>query len=383
MGEHPAETFAFEPGDGLVVTSKDGAFELATRVRGQVRHTTRFVPDTATDQAFRLRRARIVFAGHFFGKQNRFKLELAVAPADLGLDDNFADDPIDTLPRRSPMLDLYFEFRQLRDLSLRIGQYKLPSNRQRVISSGDLQLVDRSLLNGEFTLDRDVAFDLRSKDLFGLDLLRYYAGIGIGRGRDSQGFDDFHMTYFARVEVLPFGMFEDYAEADFERSTDPRLSIGAVYVFLDHARGQQQVIRRAPADGGSTSNHLIIADAIFKIAGFSAMTELAWRKGTRHPGDAVDDAGMPIPTTPPRDGWGAMIQAGYLLPGLPLEFAARYGRVAGVSDTSLEDSNELGGGLSWYFAQHPFKLQADLFRLWDDDFGDGSVRVRVQLQAGI
>ena len=42
--------------------------------------------------------------------------------------------------------------------------------------------------------------------------------------------------------------------------------------------------------------------------------------------------------------------------------------------------SELGVAGSYYFARHPFKLQGDVFRLWDDDFGDGDTRMRVQLQ---
>ena len=41
------------------------------------------------------------------------------------------------------------------------GQGKLPGNRERVISSGNLQQVDRSLLNSLFTIDRDFGFQLR------------------------------------------------------------------------------------------------------------------------------------------------------------------------------------------------------------------------------
>ena len=41
------------------------------------------------------------------------------------------------------------------------GQTKLPGNIERVFSSQKLQLVDRSLLNSRFTLDRDAGFQLR------------------------------------------------------------------------------------------------------------------------------------------------------------------------------------------------------------------------------
>lgn len=387
MAAHPVGpgNISFRPGKGLVVKSDDGDFKLATRVRGQLRYTVEEPgSDQALKQQLRIRRARVVFAGHWFGAKNVFKMELAVSPNDVGFSDNLSLDLKDRIPTRSPLLDLYFEFRQLRDLTLRVGQYKLPSNRTRVISSGNLQMVDRSIVNSEFTLDRDMGLDLRSKDLFGLGLFRYYAGASIGRGRDSQGFDDFGMNYFVRAEVLPLGMFNDYHESDLSRDPKPRLSIGAVYVYQDRNRGLRRITSKLPIDGGTTNYQIVMADAIYKQSGFSAQIEAALRLGKRNYGDFLGDPVAGIPA--PRDGWGAMMQAGYLIPRMPLEVSARFGVVRALGDateTSLGDQNELGAAVSWYLGRHPFKLQVDGFRIWDDGFSSGRTQVRLQLQASL
>ena len=42
------------------------------------------------------------------------------------------------------------------------GQTKLPGNRQRVNSSGALQLTDRTINNAKFTLDRDFGFQIHN-----------------------------------------------------------------------------------------------------------------------------------------------------------------------------------------------------------------------------
>ena len=47
------------------------------------------------------------------------------------------------------------------NFELWVGQTKLPGNRERVISSANLQQVDRSLLNSRFNIDRDFGFQLR------------------------------------------------------------------------------------------------------------------------------------------------------------------------------------------------------------------------------
>lgn len=383
MAPHPVdlERIRFVPGKGLEVNSEDGRFRLQTRVRVQFRWTA--ADDGDWRQQFRIRRARVVFSGHTFSEDVRYKFELAVSPNDVGVRDNYSDDPLARRPRLSPLLDFYVDFTHLRDLQLRIGQYKVPSNRQRVISSGNLQLVDRALLNSEFTLDRDVGFDLRSRNFLGLDMLRYYLGMYIARGRDSQGFDDFGMMYLARLEFLPLGMFKDYSEADFERG-GPRLSLGAGWAYIDRARGDRGIRGGAPADGGTTDTQHVFADAVFMFRGLSVLTEFAWRKGHRNPGDAVDEAGDPIPVAAPRDGYGFHIQTGYLLPRLPVEVALRYGIIRGTgANTALGDRNELVAGFSYYAAQHPYKLQLDYARLWNDQIDEGEHRVRLQLQVSL
>ena len=62
--------------------------------------------------------------------------ELAQSPSDVQLSDGRA--------RRSPLFDAYLEFTQLRDASLRVGQYRVPFSRQRVMPFGNLAMVDRA-----------------------------------------------------------------------------------------------------------------------------------------------------------------------------------------------------------------------------------------------
>jgi len=388
MDNHPVDSpgVRFRPGKGLEVKSVDGKFSLTSRVRVQFRNTVTYGEDLYDDHDlvndFRIRRARIAFTGNAFGKDTRYKFEIAVSPNDSGLTDSVSESG----PVNTPMLDYYFEFRQLRDLQLRIGQYKVPGNRQRVISSGDLQLVDRSLVNSEFNVDRDVGLDLRSRDFLGLDRLRYYVGVYSLLGRDAAAeADPFDLMYLARIEYLPFGQFDDYSEVDFERSRRPRLSLGAGYVYQDNAPGLRRVRSRRPADGGTVDNHIVYADAMFMVAGFSAQIEFAFRSGTRNPGGALDEAGTPIPVTAPRDGLGAMLQAGYLLPNTPFEISGRYGFIRAAETSSLSDNNELGVGFGYYPGRHPLKLQADVFQYWRDGFtGAGAeTQLRVQLQASL
>lgn len=374
----------FRPGKGLQITSKDGRFQIQTRVRAQFLYTLQHEPGDdgpVLENGFQIRRARLVFAGHLFGKKNTYKLEIAVSPKDIGLDNG------DGTISKSPLLDFYVNFKLLRDLELRIGQYKVPYSRQRVVSSGNQQFVDRTIANGEFTLDRDLGFDIRSKNLGGLDLFRYYAGIWIGEGHSSYEMGDFGNMYIARFEVMPMGTFDDYKESDHKRLKKARLSIGAAYAFVDEGKGNRGITGSTPADGGTTDTHNVTADVAFREAGFSLDGAFFWRQGRRNvPADddrAIDDNGMFVAVEDPRDGVGYYAQAGLLVPNTGLEFAARFGGIGpAASGTSLSASHELGGAVSYYLARHNLKLQADYFRLWgDEELSEGSGRFRVQLQA--
>jgi hypothetical protein len=191
------------------------------------------------------------------------------------------------------------------------------------------------------------------------------------------------------------GLFRDYSEVDFER-TGPRLSLGAAYAYFDGAERQRGMIGARYADGGSSNYHFAYADAMFKVRGFSTLTEFALRDGKRNVGPITEDPdGQPIEIVPPRNGLGWMLQAGYLIPHLPFEIGGRMSvirKIGAADSTALEDSNAATFALSWYFARHPFKIQADLSQLWGpgaaggiggSSFGKGITTARIQLQASL
>ena len=52
--------------------------------------------------------------------------------------------------------------------------------------------------------------------------------------------------------------------------------------------------------------------------------------------------------------------------------------IAGA-DLAVRDINEAGGVLGYYFAGHPYKIQADYFRIWTEDTQDNRIRVQMQV----
>lgn len=365
----------FTPGKGLSLRSSDGRFVLNLSLRTGFQYTAQQPHDGGPlRQGLELRRLRTVFWGNVFGPHIQYFIQLALAPRELQLRDG-------TL-HSHPAWDVYMQFDRLRDLTLRIGMYRPQYSRERLIQDINPLLVDRSLANSEFNLDRDIGFDLRSEDFLGLGRLRYFAGVFMGEGRNAEGLGDGGLLYTGRVDVLPLGLFDDYDAADLARTKKLRMSFGAAYAYIDRAHADRGVLGNAPADGGTTDMHNATADALVKFAGLYLEGGWLWRRGTRNPGDAVDDAGDPIPTAAPRNGHGYFAQLGFLLPHTYLEPAVRVSQVfAQGSNTALGDSSELGGGLNYYFAGHNLKLQLDYFRLWKDDaLRRGTDQLRVQLQ---
>lgn len=362
-----ASAAKFVPGKGLALKSDNDKFNLVTRVRAQFLYDL-LQEENEWIQALQIRRARLQFLGHAFNKHNKFKIELAFSPKDLGIKDSTVT--------KSPLLSWYGEFDYFQNVTLRLGQYKVPFSRQRVISSGNLQMVDRSIVNAEFNLDRDVGLDLRSKNLFGLNCLKYYTGIYMGEGRDAFAAGSFDFMYIARLEVLPFGMFKDYSEADFTRSKKLRVSFGVAYAYVDEAKKNRGIIGSTPKDGGTTDTHNVTADLMAKWSGVSLHSAFMLRTGVRKYGSDGDEE-------KPRNGYGISNQIGFMLKDIPVEISTRYSFIRPILNSSMTENNELGGAISYYFAQHPLKLQVDYFRLWTKNSSDGDDQIRAQLQLAL
>jgi phosphate-selective porin OprO and OprP len=386
----PLETGRFVPGSGFELTSEDGRHQLRIRARLQTRYDIEIPhePGEEVEHVLQIRRARLQLTGHVFGKHNRYYLQFGFSPRDMTGGLVAAEGSI----RRNPVRDARLEFDYLRDFTVWVGQMKVPFSRQRVNSSGDQQFVDRSLANETFNLDRDIGIQARSKDLGGLGgRLGYQAGVFMGDGRNAFELTSPGMLYVARVEVRPLGPFEDGDEPDLERTRRPGITLAGAYAYHDEAPGDRGVHGSVPADGGTTDMHHATADLLGKWRGLSVQGAFHWRKALRrNPGDAVDEEGVPIPVAAAMDALGWLGQVGYLLPGIDLEFVARYSGVRRLRDGSAELAfrDELGGGIGYYFFGHGLKLQFDYFRLWNAGLGDtvgeairnGTDRVRLQLQ---
>ncbi|MCO4748281.1 MAG: hypothetical protein KC912_26035 [Proteobacteria bacterium] len=353
----------FKPGKGLQWSSADGRHSLALGFRAmflyELEHDPTAVdPDPNLTQQVMIRRARITAVGTMWGEHNKYKIELAISPRDESVNS-------DGLLRQTPLLTWENTFTHVRDANLRVGQYKVPYSRERVISSSKLSMVDRSGANSTFNLDRDIGLDVGSKDLGGLGLFQYNVGVYAGEGRGRFEANNLGMMYLARVNVTPFGLFDDYEAQDFKR-TGLRLSMGAAYAYVDSPAAGKDI-----TDGEADyAYHNVTADALLKVKGFSTETAFFWRDGADTDQDLAEV------------GTGFYVQPQMLIPHTPIGVATRYGKNFPEAKSALSERTEVGGGVSYYLsgARNKMKFQADYLRTWGDDPSEGEDQGRVQLQ---
>lgn len=357
-------------GEGMGVQTDDGSFSMRLRARAQIRATT-VLPENdleASSADFMIRRARLGLDASGWRDLVTLRVQLAFAPLD--------QDPVAPVPLR----DAFVTISPLRDLRLRVGQMKVPFGRQRIISSGAQQMVDRSIVTGELNLDRDVGMQIFSEDLFGLDgWLGYALGVfgGDGRNRVSGGYG---LLYVARLAVRPTGGVagDDLDEVDFNRSARPKLALAGSMAFNHDTDRERSTIGPVLQTGPWADYVHAGGDVSFKWRGLSMTGEAFLRRGLEAQRTVVGDDGVAI-TDVTRSGVGAFFQVGQLL-GDHVEVAARVGSMRPLDASGgLEPDNEIGGALSYYVLRHTLKVQADTFYLYDT-WGDGRVQARLHLQ---
>jgi len=91
-------------------------------------------------------------------------------------------------------------------MSFKMGQWKTEYTRERVISSGKQQMMERSIINRPFTLDRQQGISMygRLRASQAADF-NYNLSILTGSGINARENDDSHLLYTARVQWNPFG----------------------------------------------------------------------------------------------------------------------------------------------------------------------------------
>jgi phosphate-selective porin OprO/OprP len=346
----PSSVIAEYEWPGFDLTSTN--YSANIKLRAQLRVTSTKPYEASFDDADEIRekeinRARVKIGGKLGAKWIDYYTEY--------------DFPSDRL------LDLRITFHSTnKTRNLRVGQWKVPFNRERIDSSGKQQFVDRSIANKWFTLDRQrgIAFFGRLATGTRADN-SYHLAILEGTGRNGEGAAKSPM-WLGRWDWNFLGREVGFSQSDTSKRREPAgsVSVGASdyqgpYTAFSSAGGGQ-----LPGYGaGSKERYKIrqyMLESAFQYTGFS------WQQEFHH--KVIDDT----QNNTTRKIQGGYLQAGYFLNSYfrwappALEVAVRYASVDPDLDTSNDRQTEIGLVLNWFFRGHDSKLSLGVDRFWDD-----------------
>ena len=365
-------------GNGLGFTSPDSLFQLNLRFRMQNRMTYLDAEDEAPTYEGEVRRLRLRFDGFVGNPTFLYAIQLSFADGDVG--------ELQEGQNSNIIRDAVVFYRPNNNWTFMFGQTKLPGNRQRVNSSGALQLTDRSINNAKFNIDRDFGFQVHYfksfRDQFSYNLKGAFTN---GEGRNFADEPDSGMALTAKAELLPFGAFTKdgaYFEGDLVREPKPKLSLSAAFSQNNNAQRTLGQLGDLLYEQRTMKSTLV--DMIFKYQGFAAMATFMNRV-----------AENPITFNPLNNqefnfvfvGKGYDVQTSYLFPK-NYEIINGYSRqyVDAEIRNLQPNTTQYTIGLTKYLWEHAFKLQTEL-TFDNQEFFNGttsnSFYFRFQVEIGI
>lgn len=350
--ENPSVKMEF--GKGIQFASADSSFTMA--ISGRIQSLFEAEKDFTSEKSgadFLVRRSRLNIQGRAFSPNFSYRIQIGFTQRDITSANSQVQN---NLVLRDAML-FYQKNKWLR---IGFGQTKLPGNRQRQVSSANLQLVERSIANNNFTLDRDKGIWFYTNFNINQALLKSTFAISSGEGRISSNSNG-RLSYSTRVEFLPLGGFSangDYREADMEREQRPKLSIAGAYNYNKAASRTMGQLGEFLFNSETANIQYYGADLLFKYRGFSLQSELYNRTSDTgviiNSGNATERNSVIAGTT-------FMVQSGYFVTKTN-EIALRYAQITPETKVAsvVNAQKEYVLGFSHYFNKHSLKLQSDV-----------------------
>jgi phosphate-selective porin len=375
-------------GSGFRLETSDGNWRTELQWRAQLRATTPLNSDprqlsqfAASDNTnFEARRLRMKIGGHGYQPWLRYYFEVDLQPS------RDVDDSSSSASAR--VIDWRADIAKWDWGGIRVGQWKIDLNRERVDSSGRQQFVERSIVNRVFTIDRQVGIQLRGRAFNETRAdIRYWAGAFTGEGRGVRNNSD-DLMYMGRVQWNFMGRDLSWRQTDVEYTNLPTGSFaiagmtntGSCTRWSSSGCGNLdgfESARTAASDQFDIDQY--VQEFAFKYRGLSIQQELHEK--------TINDR---VSATK-HELTGGYLQAGYFFHHIfpkvpaPLELAFRYAYVdePNAVDRSFENERtELTIGANWFFDGHNNKLTLDFSRLELDDgllgLNDSENRLRFQ-----
>ncbi len=365
-------------GKGLGLTSPDSIFQLNIRFRMQNRATFNHFEDGEESIDAQIRRLRLRFDGYVGSPDFMYSIQLSFAPEDVG--------ELEEGKNINIIRDAVIVYKPTDHWDFSFGQTKLPGNRQRLNSSGGLQLTDRSINNARFNIDRDFGLQVHNTNEFEDKFSYNFRGaVSLGDGRNWTDNEDTGIALTGKAEIYPFGAFKKtgaYFEGDLMRETKPKLMLSGAFHQNNQARRER----------GQTGSELFakrtmqsaFADLIFKYDGWAFMSAYMNRSAknpiTVNPEDPNDVRYVFV-------GQGVDLQGSYLFRN-NFEVIGRYSNQWVDNEIRAFEPNtqQFSLGMTKYIWEHAFKLQAEATYETKDYFLDKNTNnwyIRFQVEIGI
>jgi len=350
---------------GFFIETADGLWRTELQFRMQFRLSSPYDSDpTSFDDyvgdprtSLEINRARLKVGGHGYAPWLRYYFEYELASSNL--------------------LNFEVKIERSTQASVRVGQWKAQYSRERAISSGRQQLVDRSLINRYFTLDRQQGVSLYGRVAEGsTGDLAYWLSAFTGMGRGGRVNDDDHLMYMGRVQWNPLGRDVPFVGSELTREAPATLSVALAGVTNRSSctrfsqDGCGSLDRFAGTEPGRYRVHQSVLETAFLWHGFSWAQELHWKQVQDSQTSAVTDLA------------GNYVQLGYFpnvtwtsLPE-PLEIAARWAVYRPDVDAPQNRHDEFSVAANWFLHGHDNKLSAEVSWLVLD------LQARDQLEEG-
>ena len=361
--------FYMTKGKGFEFHLKDDVYLLQMDFRGQFRgvFSSSMNPEFENDffdqnTTFGINRARIKIGGHAFKSYYKFYLEQDLVGGNL--------------------LDFRIMIEKYAFLKLKVGQWKARYSRERIISSGNQEVVDRSIVNSVFTIDRQQGVSLYG-NLKGNKAanFNYWASVFSGTGRGGTINDDHSFMYLLRLQWNPNGEVLGFSGSDLKNHQKfiSSIAIAGVtntsrYTKFSTKGGGQLPGFEDGVDGQYKVDQFLFETA-FKYKGLSWQQELHYKNID----DRINlDQTMLV---------GNYVQLGYFFHNsfskIPkkLEIFARHAYYNANTNISGSNNNEYTLGCNWFFKGHKNKLTLDYSYLKSNDIESPMTREnRVRLQ---
>ncbi len=327
---------------GFVLNVKD-QFELKFGAWIQFQHAYLNDDNGANTSTFKVAKGRLRWSGFMYSPKFVYVIQLEVA------DPNSADGSKDT-----SLKDFAIDIQHYENVKVRMGQFKVPFNRQQMTFFADLQFVDTSLASKKFNANqinaRDVGIMMRGAHDEGK--LQYFVGVFNGNGiNQEQDNDTSQYLTVGRIVFNPLGEMS-ISESDLANTEKPLFSVGAGYAY---DAGSNEGV----ANQGSAQTLAI--EFAYKHQGKSVQGEYYFRDDDRN-----------------ADADGAYIQGGVFVVSEKIEIAARYSHFS--PDIANSDVEEITAGFNVFFAGHRRKLQVEISNISNDVDNTDDQRIRTQYQ---